>query len=186
MSTKAPLRVGVVGCGRMGRHHVRVASQADGAELVAIADGSEERRTTLAEQFGGRPCASLDELLAVGVQAIVVATPTVTHRDIVLQAAAAGVHCLVEKPLAPDERTATEMAEAAARCGVALQVGHEVELARVAPVDAVGSAVGQAGVAAQQVAQLVQAAGHVVVHRLVAQRWQVLVQIGHPQAAGLP
>ena len=126
MSTKAPLRVGVVGCGRMGRHHVRVASQADGADLVAIADASEERRATLAEQFGGKPCASLDELLALGVQAIVVATPTVTHRDIVLQAAAAGVHCLVEKPLAPDERTATEMAEAAARHGVALQVGHVV------------------------------------------------------------
>ena len=126
MSTTAPLRGGVVGCGRMGRHHVRVASQAEGAELVAIADASEERRITLAEQFGGTPCASLEELLAVGVQAIVVATPTVTHREIVLQAAAAGVHCLVEKPLAPDERTSTEMAAAAARAGVALQVGHVV------------------------------------------------------------
>ncbi|MEY4103265.1 MAG: hypothetical protein RL461_467 [Planctomycetota bacterium] len=127
MSTMTqPLRVGVVGCGRMGRHHVRVASQAEGAELVAIADASEERRTTLAEQFGGAPCANLDELLRIGVDAIVVATPTVTHRDIVLRAAAAGVHCLVEKPLAPDERTATEMAGAADRAGVALQVGHVV------------------------------------------------------------
>ena len=99
MSTKAPLRVGVVGCGRMGRHHVRVASQADGAELVAIADASEERRTTLAEQFGGTPCASLDELLAVGVQAIVVATPTVTHRDIVL-----ATNVIQGEGYAPDKR----------------------------------------------------------------------------------
>ncbi len=120
------LRVGVVGCGRMGRHHVRVASQAEGVDLVAVADASAERRATMAEQFGGRPCATLDDVLELGVDAIVVATPTITHRDVVLAAAARGVHCLVEKPLAPDERTASLMADAAARAGVALQVGHVV------------------------------------------------------------
>ena len=75
---------------------------------------------------------------------------------------------------------------AVAGLDLALQLGHEVELTRIAPVDAVGIAVGHCMVAAQQVAQLVQASGYVVVHRLVAQRRQVLVQIGHPQAASLP
>lgn len=110
----------------MGRHHARLCSQVEGADLVGVVDASESRRNDMVEQYGCGAFASVDALIAAGVDACVVATPTVTHRAVVEQLLAAGVHCLVEKPLAPDEHEARAMADAAARGTAILQVGHVV------------------------------------------------------------
>ena len=125
-SPTATIRCGVIGVGRMGKHHVRLCAQLVGADLVGVVDESAARRTDMIEQYGCGAFASVDELIAAGVDACVVATPTVTHRAIVEQLLAAGVHCLVEKPLAPDEIQARAMAEAAKRGTAILQVGHVV------------------------------------------------------------
>ncbi len=125
-SPTATIRCGVIGVGRMGKHHARLCAQLEGADLVGVVDESAARRSDMIEQYGCGAFASVDELIAAGVDACVVATPTVTHRAIVEQLLAAGVHCLVEKPLAPDEIQARAMAEAAKRGTAILQVGHVV------------------------------------------------------------
>ncbi len=125
-SSTATIRCGVIGVGRMGRHHARLCAQLEGADLVGVVDANEARRTDMVEQYGCGAFASVEALIAAGVDACVVATPTVTHRAVVEQLLAAGVHCLVEKPLAPDEHEARAMADAAARGTAILQVGHVV------------------------------------------------------------
>ena len=120
------IRCGVIGVGRMGRHHARLCSQVEGADLVAVVDQSPERRAEMVESYGCQAFESVAALISAGVEACVVATPTVTHRHIVEQLLAAGVHCLVEKPLAPDVDEARAIASAAARGSAILQVGHVV------------------------------------------------------------
>ena len=121
-----PLRCGVIGVGRMGRHHARVYAQTTGADLVAVLDQNPERARDITEQWGGHACASLEELLDRGIDAVTVATPTTHHRDAVLPLLRAGVSCLVEKPLAPDIEQSRAIADEARHADAVLQVGHIV------------------------------------------------------------
>jgi predicted dehydrogenase len=120
------LRCGVVGVGRMGRHHARIYSKLEGAELVGVVDRDPERRSAIVEEYGGRAYATVEELLAAGVDAVTIATPTVHHRAAAEPLLAAGVACLIEKPLAPDARDAMAIVAAASSSGAVLQVGHVV------------------------------------------------------------
>ncbi|MEY3022667.1 MAG: hypothetical protein RIS86_1865, partial [Planctomycetota bacterium] len=120
------LRCATVGVGKMGRHHARLYATTDGCELVGVVDGNADRANAIVEEWGGRAFASVEALIAHGVDAVTVATPTVTHRAIVEPLLEAGVACLVEKPLAPDEAEARAIADTARRTGSLLQVGHVV------------------------------------------------------------
>lgn len=120
------LRCGVVGVGRMGRHHARLYTQIQGADLVGVVDRDQERRNGIVEQYGGKGFETVDELIAHGVDAVTIATPTIHHRAVAEKLLAAGVACLIEKPLAPDVRDAQAIADAAAASGAILQVGHVV------------------------------------------------------------
>lgn len=115
------LRVGVIGLGVMGRHHVRVLRGLSGVHLVAVAD-------TLGDPTGvaaGIPVvASVDELLSLGVDAAVVAVPTAAHETAALALAEAGVHALVEKPVAADSGAARRMVAAFDAAGLVGAVGH--------------------------------------------------------------
>lgn len=110
----------------MGRHHARLYAQTDGCELVGVVDADPKRRETIVQEYGGKPCADVAELLALGVDAVTVAVPTVHHRAAAEPLLARGVACLIEKPLAPDVRDARAIADAAAASGAILQVGHVV------------------------------------------------------------
>lgn len=115
------LRAGLVGLGMMGRHHARVLSTLDGVELVGMADGQGD----VHEVAGGRPVLpTVDELIALGLDYCVVAVPTALHEEIGLELAAAGVHALIEKPLAQDVISARKLAEAFAGSGLIGAVGH--------------------------------------------------------------
>jgi predicted dehydrogenase len=120
------IRCGVIGVGRMGRHHARVYAQSEGAELVGVVDASAERRCDIVEQWGGSAYETVDDLLAAGVDAVTIATPTVHHLAAAAPLLEAGVACLIEKPLAPDVEGARAIADAAAASGAILQVGHIV------------------------------------------------------------
>ena len=120
------LRCGVVGVGRMGRHHARLYTQIEGADLVGVVDRDPERRKGIVEQYGGRGFDTVEELIAAGVDAVTIATPTIHHRAAAERLLDAGVACLIEKPLAPDVREAEAIRAAAARSGAVLQVGHVV------------------------------------------------------------
>jgi len=119
-----PVRCGVVGVGRMGRHHARVYSQLAGCKLVGVVDSSEERRGNLAEQFGCGAFETVEQLLDAGVDAVSVAVPTTYHRAVAEPLLKAGVACLIEKPLAGDVETARAIRDLAEATGSCLMVGH--------------------------------------------------------------
>ena len=102
------LRAGLIGLGMMGRHHARVLRSLDGVELVAVADPLGDPHKVA----GGLDLhRSVEEILAVGLDYCVVAVPTAYHEEIGLALAEAGVHALIEKPLAPDGEGARRLAE---------------------------------------------------------------------------
>jgi predicted dehydrogenase len=121
-----PIRCGVIGVGRMGRHHARVYAQTPGVEFVGAADPSAERCQAVVAEWGGRTFVDASHLIDAGVDAVTIATPTVHHREAAEACLARGVACLIEKPLAPDVAEARAIADAAKRSGTPLQVGHIV------------------------------------------------------------
>ena len=97
-----PLRVGVVGVGFWGRNHVRVLSELPNVEVRAVCDIDSERAKTVASKYGVESYyRSLDEMLRkTRLDALTVCTPSVTHAEVAIKALEAGLHVLVEKPLA--------------------------------------------------------------------------------------
>jgi predicted dehydrogenase len=116
-------RVGVVGTGVFGYHHTRVLAGFEGAAFAGIFDQNGDRAKEVAGQFGVPAHPSLDALLEA-CDAVIVAVPTVHHLGVVLKAAAAGKHVLVEKPIAFSMDEARRMAEACRAKGLVLAVGH--------------------------------------------------------------
>jgi len=125
--TAAPsesIRVALVGAGQMGRLHARVVSESDDTELVAIVDPL-EAASAVARLRHAPLLASLDELLADGLPDLaVVAVPTVQHAETAARLLEAGVHVLVEKPIASNIEEAEELIGLAARHERVLAVGH--------------------------------------------------------------
>jgi len=120
-----PIRIGVVGVGAIGRNHARVLAALPGVELAAIWDANPEQLHQVAAQVG-LPHAATSSLegLAARCDAATVATPTSTHLDIASQLLRAGLHVLVEKPIADKLSDALALVELAHQVGRILQVGH--------------------------------------------------------------
>lgn len=118
-----PLRVAVVGAGRMGRHHARIYGEMSGCELVAVVDKDLARASEIASQYGGRAVSSAAEF-SEELDAVTVAVPTVYHAEVAIPLMERGVAVLVEKPLAPDSTSAKQLLDASRKYGQVLQVGH--------------------------------------------------------------
>jgi predicted dehydrogenase len=108
------LQVALVGCGHMGRHHARVIAAHAGCELVAVVDTHADRAVELAVRHG----TAARDVVPEGVDAVVIATPTVSHPGIAAPLVAAGAWCLVEKPLSVSAAAASGLA------GPRVVVGH--------------------------------------------------------------
>jgi predicted dehydrogenase len=113
------MRVGVVGLGVMGLRHATALSSMAGLAYAGAADHGAPR-----EALGRPVVASLADLLALGLDACVVATPTPDHAATALALAGAGIPTLVEKPLAMDPGECAQVADAFTRAGVPAAVGH--------------------------------------------------------------
>jgi len=120
----SPIKTAVIGVGHLGYHHARLYTALDGAELVGVCDSREDHGRKVAEEFGTRYCATVQELIDAGIQGASVAVPTVGHHEIVLQLLNAGIDVLVEKPIATTLDQAKEMVALANEKGCLLQVGH--------------------------------------------------------------
>jgi scyllo-inositol 2-dehydrogenase (NAD+) len=120
------LNIGVIGLGRMGQVYAsHVASHVRNARLTAVADPRPEVTTPFAEQFSDLTIyADYHDLLRhPDLQGVIVATPTSTHREIVIAAAEAGKAIFCEKPTALTLEATDEMLDAVNRAGVMFQVG---------------------------------------------------------------
>jgi len=118
-----PVRVGVIGIGNMGWHHARVLSLIKDAQLVGVADPDAARGQLATQQFRCRWFPDYGEMLAE-VDAVCIAVPTLLHHRVGLACLKAGVHVLIEKPIAASQQEALELIQAADQAGRLLQVGH--------------------------------------------------------------
>lgn len=115
------LRAGLVGLGVMGRHHMRLLSQVEGVEFVGVHDPALAGQDSV---NGHKVHHALEDLIAAGLDYCVVAAPTAFHLDLGLSLAAAGIHSLIEKPVAPSHLEATRLVDAFDKAGLVGGVGH--------------------------------------------------------------
>lgn len=113
------MRVLLVGAGRAGANH---ASHLLPGEIAGVFDSDGDAAGSLAERYGTTAFPSLEVGLEAA-DAVVVSTPTFTHRELTVAAARAGRHVLCEKPMALDEAECEAMIAAAHAGGVVLQIG---------------------------------------------------------------
>ncbi|QDU90081.1 Dehydrogenase [Pirellulimonas nuda] len=118
-----PIRIAIVGAGRLGTFHARQAAELEALEVVAVCDPFQASREKLAAEIGVEPVADYRSLIG-RVDAAVIATPTVSHFEVASRLLEAGVHALVEKPVTPTCEQANELVELAEAKGLTLQVGH--------------------------------------------------------------
>ena len=115
------LRAGLLGVGMMGRHHARVLREVEGVDLVAIADPGGDPHGVSGDL---EVLPDIDALIAAGIDIAVVAVPTRFHEDAALKLADAGVHTLVEKPIADSVEAGQRMVDAFESKGLVGAVGH--------------------------------------------------------------
>ncbi len=123
-----PLRVGIIGCGRIARSaHIPNYLRA-GARVTAIADIDSNALKEVGERYDiEAKFLDYHELLEEDhIDAVSICTPPETHRDIAVEAARHRKHILCEKPIAATVGSAREMIDASRRAGVVLMVGHNL------------------------------------------------------------
>ncbi|HTM74246.1 MAG TPA: Gfo/Idh/MocA family oxidoreductase [Pseudolabrys sp.] len=125
MVDAAPLRLGVAGLGRAFSVMLPTFTRHPAVRLVAAADTRAEARKRFADEFSAKAYDTVAALCAdPAVDAVYVATPHQFHREHATQAARAGKHLLIEKPMALTIEDCTAITEAARRAGVHVVVGH--------------------------------------------------------------
>ncbi len=123
MGTRAILGIGLLGAGRIGSVHATSVSESRRAHLVAVADPDTAAAGRVAEATGAR-IAEIDAILDDRrVEAVVIATPTDTHADLVVRVAAAGKAIFCEKPVDLDVERVRSCLVAASKAGVTFFLG---------------------------------------------------------------
>ena len=118
-----PIRIGVIGVGNMGQHHTRILSLLKDVKLVGVADINIERGLDIASKYRVRFFEDYRDLLP-HVEAVCVAVPTRLHHAVGMTCLQAGIHVLIEKPIAASITEAESLVNAAAGSQCILQVGH--------------------------------------------------------------
>jgi UDP-N-acetyl-2-amino-2-deoxyglucuronate dehydrogenase len=122
-SSDAPIRVALVGCGRISRNHFDAIAQVDGLELVAVADADLARAQAVGAEKGVPAFGSLEEMLEqIPSDLVAICTPSGLHPQQGIIAARAGRHVLTEKPMAISLAAADELVQACDGAGVHLFV----------------------------------------------------------------
>ena len=120
-----PVRIGLLGCGRIGSMHAELLSRrVQGTTLAAVYDVFDEAAAPVAAAFGARHAASAAELISSDdVDAVAICSSTDTHIDLLVEAATAGKPAFVEKPLSLDLAEVDRGIAAATEAGIAVQIG---------------------------------------------------------------
>jgi len=118
-----PVRVGVIGIGYLGQHHVRIYSELENTELVAVVDAVEKRADSFAAKYGCEAYYDYRDIFNK-VDALSIVTPTTTHYSIALDCIRAGKDILIEKPITVSVKEADELITESEKSGCIIQVGH--------------------------------------------------------------
>lgn len=118
-------RVGLIGCGRIARVHLRYLQQLPGIEIVGFCDQDLGRAQQLQAEAGtGQSMREVADLLRLSPDTVHVLTPPPTHAEVTIAALDGGAHVLVEKPMATTSGDAARMEAAARASGHILAVDH--------------------------------------------------------------
>ncbi len=118
-----PLNIAVIGVGHLGKWHAdKYASHPD-CNLLAIADTNLETAQAIADKHGAEAVTNYQDILST-VDAVSLVVPTSAHYKIAKQCLQAGVHCLIEKPIAETLEEAQTLVNIAREKNLILQVGH--------------------------------------------------------------
>jgi len=123
MAKQQDVRVGVIGAGALGYHHVRILRDVAGARLIGFYEARADRATAVANELGVPAYDRLEELLDA-VDAATVVVPTPAHYEVARAALERGKHLLIEKPIAATLAEADELLTIAAKTGALVQTGH--------------------------------------------------------------
>ncbi len=120
------IRIAVSGFGYIGRHHCRAIRSVPECDLTAVVDTDPNKRKAFVGEFGvDRVYSEIGALISDGTaDALVVATPNCFHAPLAIEALRAGVHVMVEKPMAMNASEAQQMLTAAESSGAVLMVAH--------------------------------------------------------------
>ncbi len=117
------LRTAVIGCGKVGQIHAQALRDSPHSELVAVCDAGADRAEAFAARFGATAYSDVGAMLSdVGIDAVTIATPHPLHASAAIEAAGAGAHVLVEKPMAATLADCDAMIAAADEAKVRLSV----------------------------------------------------------------
>ena len=120
------IRAGIIGAGYAADLHAHgyAALPASRVQLAVVADRHRHRAGKLAQRYGAIPVTSLDAMLASGVDAISICTPTASHAEIAIAAMHAGINVLCEKPIARTLAGAERMIQVSQQTGAKLMAAH--------------------------------------------------------------
>ena len=124
--------IGIIGCGKIAQvRHIPEYLENPNAEIRGYFDLNLQRAQELAEKFGGKAFASVEELLAdPSIDAVSVCVANFAHAEMTIKALEAGKHVLCEKPMAVTLAECEAMVAAAKKAGKHLMIGHNQRLAK--------------------------------------------------------
>ncbi|HBF80286.1 MAG TPA: dehydrogenase [Streptomyces sp.] len=117
------MRIGLIGTGRIGSFHAGVLGRHPGVDALVVTDPDAARAAGVAERTGARAVASASDVLAAGVDAVVITSATAAHADLIGRAARAGLPAFCEKPIALDLPGTLGALDEVERAGSVLQLG---------------------------------------------------------------
>lgn len=117
------MRIGVIGAGGLGLHHVRILRDLQGPDFAGFYESRADRAQQVASELGVRAFSTLEALLDE-VDAVTIVVPTPGHYAVAQQVLARGIHAMIEKPLAATLEEADAMLALAREHDVVLQTGH--------------------------------------------------------------
>ncbi len=115
-------RIGVVGAGSLGYHHIRILRETPNVEFTGFSETNAERAAKVSEELG-TPNHSLDNLIQAS-DALTIVVPTPLHHEIAKAALVRGKHVFIEKPITVTLEQADELLHLAERNGCIIQIGH--------------------------------------------------------------
>jgi predicted dehydrogenase len=117
------MKIGLIGCGYLGKIHAKCIKDIKNAELVGVYDIFHEATKETAEKFNATAYFELETLIA-NCDVVDIVTSTTTHFELAKKAIIAGKHCFIEKPLTATVDEAEQLIEYAKKNNVIVQVGH--------------------------------------------------------------
>lgn len=119
------MRIGLTGVGRIGAFHAATLNSLDAVDELVLLDFNAEQAAKVAEELGATTAADEEELLAAGIDGLVIATPTPGHAPMLRKAIAAGVPTFCEKPVAAGLAESIELTRIAEASDTPVHIGFQ-------------------------------------------------------------